>query len=481
MAPVIGYQGRTLRTPRQQADLAVRILDGRHRDDVIQSMVQRLGRARSNAIGVPDMSCNVLSTFAGRLSVAFGHPPPLVTGLSAEYAALLGDASASVTVDRYALAKGRPLPTDTAYALGMAQRYWIGACWAGVYTRWVERHQRLVVEAVPPSQLDVRYTSDDPLEPTIVRRIAYRHPQNGAGMGLVETWDEWDLTDMAAPVYRVRGAQIDSGTGSMEYAPAPPLDIEELSGEAYPWRYDTGIPFCPIVIGGDPARPHMTDTIIEGTLWACVTWSYFSAAMADAGFPQRNVSGLRLTGQDASTATGNEGIAVGPETVLRWENVDPDRPGMFHQWTPGFDPEVVGRAAREYVSGILQALGLPTSLEQTGGAPTDLEAERLEHMVRQQYPMARRVAVEVLRRGAAILRSMSEAGDGPPGQPPAEQGYGVLFGEEVAQALAAVAPTIETQTEEEENDGPTGAGSPADTGGDRGGRSAAQSGATQAD
>jgi hypothetical protein len=474
MAPVIGYQGRTLRTPRQQADLAVRILDGRHRDDVIESMVRRLGRSRSNAIGIPDMSRNTLSSYAGRLAVAFGHPPPLVTGLSAEYAALLGDASAFVTVEKYALVKGRPLPTDVAQALGLAQRYWIGASWAGAYIRWVERHQRLAVEAVPPSQLDVRYLSHDPLEPTIVRRIAYRHPQNGAGMALVETWDEWDLTDMEAPIYRVRGAQIDNGSGSMEYAPAPPLDIKELKGDAYPWRYDSGIPFCPIVIGGDPSRPHVTDGAIEGTLWVCVKWSIFSAAMADAGFPQRNVNGLRLVGQDSSTATGNEGIAVGPETVLRWENTDPDRPGSFHQWAPGFDPEVVGRAAREYEAGVLQMLGLPTSMEQTGGAPTDLEAERLEYMVRQQYPMARRVAVEVLRRGAAILRSMSEAGDGPPGQPPSEQGYGVLFGEEVAQALAAVAPAVETQREEGDTHGPAG-DSPADTGGDRGGRSPAQS------
>lgn len=464
MAPIVNYGGRVLRPPHLQAALAVRILDGRHRDDVIATMRDMLGPDRAKVLGPPDLTRNVLSTAVDRIAVAFGCPPPLITGLGEELADLLGGGSASTTVERYALADGRPMPPRLAEALRIAQRYWTGACWAGLYVRWLERHACLYVEPVAPDQLDVVYTSDDPLEPTIVRRVAYRHAQSAPSViRSVETWDEWDLTDLNRPAYRVMGGRVMDGerwTGAFAAMPAGVTVPDELVGAAYPWRYQDGRPYCPVVVVGDPSRPYTTDRLVEASLRVSCLWSHWSAGIADAGHPQRNAIGLRLAGLTTSSATGAAGIAAGPETVLQWESTDPDKQGMLHQFGPGFDPEVIGRAVRDYEASAMQTLGLPTSMEQTGGAPSDLEEKRMEKAIAREYPRCRQAVLEVLRRAAAIATAQGD-------RVITEDGYGALFGDEIEDALAA-AGAVDTDEEGTNGSGPTGA---ADDPGDRGGGS----------
>jgi hypothetical protein len=60
-------------------------------------------------------------------------------------------------------------------------------------------------------------------------------------------------------------------------------------------------------------------------------------------------------------------------------------------------------AIRDYEAGGLALLGLPVSLEKTGGEPTATEAARLEQLIRQHYPEVRRLDAELLRRAAALL------------------------------------------------------------------------------
>lgn len=464
MAPIFNYGGRVLRPPHLQAALAVRILDGRHRDDVIETMRAMLGGDRAKVLGPPDLTRNVLSSAVDRVAVAFGCPPPLITGLGEELAGLLGGGSASVTVEKYAAADGRPMPPRLAESLRIAQRYWIGACWAGLYVRWLERHDCLYVEPVPPDQLDVVYSSDDPLEPTIVRRVAYRHAQSAPSVTRsVETWDEWDLTDLNRPTYRVVGGRVMNGDRWDGYfAPLPDgVEPRELSGAAYPWRYQDGRPYCPVTIVGDPARPYTTDRLVEASLRVACLWSHWSAGIADAGHPQRSAIGLRLAGLTSSSATGATGVAAGPETVLQWESTDPDKMGTLHQWGPGFDPEIIGRAVRDYEAAAMQTLGLPTSMEQTGGAPSDLEEERLEKAIEREYPRCRWAVLEVLRRAAAIATAQGETTI-------TEDGYGALFGDEIEEALAAAGAM---DTEEGDTDGQAGQPGAAaeDDPGDRGG------------
>ena len=420
-------KGVTKRTARQQAELAVRILDGRHAADLIQRVSDELGNSASS-LGPVDMTRNPLRAAVDRLGKAYTRPP-MVTGLGAELATLLGDYSASTTVEKYATAKGRPMPTVMSATSQAALEYRLGACWAGVSIGWSERTSRITLEAVSPDCLDVTYASDDPFEPTVIRHTRLRQPVEQSAWEL--SVDEYDLTDLKKPIYRVRrlteqgGVDPDSAGRYMQ---------QDLVGAAYPWRYRDGQPFHRIVITGDPRQPYRTNALIEGTLRVAVLWSHWAAGVRDAGHPQRNVIGLRPAGMSSNTSTNESGISLRPGDVLQWEHTNPDRPGEFHQWGPGFDPAIVGAAVRDYEAALLSQLGLPTSMESTGGAPAELEHEQLERAIEGTYSGCRRLDGEILRRAAAIASAQ-------PGATPIPEGpYGVLYGDEVEDALEAVVP-----------------------------------------
>jgi hypothetical protein len=73
-------------------------------------------------------------------------------------------------------------------------------------------------------------------------------------------------------------------------------------------------------------------------------------------------------------------------------------------------------------------------MESTGGAPAELEHEQLERAIEGTYSGCRRLDGEILRRAAAIASAQ-------PGATPIPEGpYGVLYGDEVEDALEAVAP-----------------------------------------
>ena len=424
-------KGVTKRTARQQAELAVRILDGRHAQDVMQRVADELG-ASANALGPVDMTRNPLRAAVDRLGRAYRRPA-LVTGLGEQLARLLGDYSASTTIAAYAKADGRPMPTVMSAASQAALEYRLGACWAAVALGWSERSNAITLEAVSPDQLDVVYASDDPFEPTIIRHLRLRQPVEQTMLELAI--DEYDLTDLKAPAYRVRRL---TDTGEIDQGSAGRYEQKDLVGAAYPWRYQDGRPFHRIVVTGDPRQPYRTNSLIEGTLHVAVLWSHWSAGVRDAGHPQRNVIGLRPAGMSANTNTGETGISLRPGDVLQWEHTNPDRPGSFHQFDPGFDPATIGAAVRDYEAALLSQLGVPTSMESTGGAPAELEHEQLERAIEGTYAECRRLDGEILRRAAAIASAQPGATAIPEGP------YGVLYGDEVEDALEAATPEPKT-------------------------------------
>jgi len=67
-------KGVTKRTARQQAELAVRILDGRHAGDLIQRVSDELGTS-AGSLGPVDMTRNPLRAAVDRLGKAYTRPP----------------------------------------------------------------------------------------------------------------------------------------------------------------------------------------------------------------------------------------------------------------------------------------------------------------------------------------------------------------------------------------------------------------------
>jgi hypothetical protein len=416
------WKGRMKRSPIHQIALAVRILDSRHFDDVYDRARDELGD-RADVLGPLDLTRNPLRAYVDRVNRIHQAPPPLVDNLSKELAEALGDRSASTTVQRYAAAGGRPMPTSQVRASVEALVYRLGATYAGVLIGYSERSGQAYLQVITPDDLTVEYASHDPTEPTVITHC--RQVMHGGEWSDVD--EVYDLTDMAAPSYRVMRGDKDI---------TAEVHGRAFEGEGYPWRYADGTPYHRIVIVGDPRRPYATNALIEATLGVSVLYSHWRAGIRDAGHPQRNVRGLQLAGLGSDADSGQAGVSTGPETVLQWVDIDPDRPGAHWQDGPGFDPEVVGRAIRTYELAAMAALGLPLNYEQTGGEPTEQERKALEQLRAMLYAEARRMDSEVLRRVAALLNRTPDAPSGLDESP-----YGVLYAGEVEAALEAATMT----------------------------------------
>ena len=409
-------KGAAKRTPAEQVAIATRVLDERHYEDVRERVSDSLG-SRKNVVGPPDLSRNTLVAHVDRSGRAY-ILPPLVSGLTADFAGLFGDYSATTTIARYATADGYPMPTPMTQAGTDALRYRLGAGFAGTLIGVSQRSSSLYLETIAPCDLDVVYASDDPHEPTIIRHRGERMI-DGAMKGTV---DEYDLTDLASPVYRVLLDGEDVTSKALG---------ESYSGEAYEWRYPDGTPYHRIVISGHPRFVYRTAALVEVTLNVAVHWTSWGAGVLDAGFPQRNVRGLALAGMDSDGDANEVGLATGAETVLTWVDVDPERPGDHWQDGPGFDPEGIARAIRTYETAALSALGMPVDHEATGGEPTATEREAMAEYIATTYPECRRHDSEVLRRCSALATRLGLAQGLPVGP------FGTLYGDEVRQALSA--------------------------------------------
>lgn len=412
------------RTPEDQVALAVRILDNRHFDDVRSRAEAELGE-RGTTLGPLDMSRNVLGSYVDRIDRAYVSPPLVTGGLDAELAAFVGDHSSAVTVERYATVQGRPLPTEQVQASARALRYRLGAGYAGVLLGLDRRRNRLALEVIPPDDLRLEFASESPSEPTVIHHRRERILDGKA----VICDDCYDLTDPKKPSYTITSEGKDI-TDQV---------LGEYAGDWW-WRTSDDEPFHRIVITGHPHEPYRTHTLVEATLSVCVAWTHWRAGVVDAGHPSRNAIGLRLAGADQDGDTGTQGVTTGPEVVHVWEHLDPERPGMLVQFGPGFDPEVIGRAVRAYEVSAMSAQGLPLALDSTGGAPTQEEREAIAEIVRQTYPECRRFDAELLARAAAIRNRLGREKVLPASSHP-ESGFGLLYGEEVQQALAPKTPT----------------------------------------
>ncbi len=409
--------GTRARTPEQQVDLIVRIMDGRHLQDVADRAKAELG-ARAVQLGPLDLTRNVMRAYVRRVNQAHLTPPPFVDDLREPLAMAMGDHSARTTIDLYAQAGGRPMPTPQATVSSEAMGYRIAAGYAGVLIGYSERSKSIYLELVKPDVLRPEYTSHDPTEPTVIRHLRQMMFRGR----WVEVEEVYDLTDLDSPSYVVYA----SGEDVTEE-----IHGQTFVGDDYWWRYEDGTPYHRIVVTGDTRHPYATNELVEATLSTCVLWTHWHAGIRDAGHPQRHVRGLGLAGMDTDSGDGAAGVSSGPETIIQWVDLDPERPGTHWQDIPGFDPGVVGTAIRDWEMTAMSSLGLPVGYERTGGEPLEHERQALASGIAAFYPDARRLDSEILRRAAAMANRTPDLPSGL-----SETPYGVLYREEVGEALA---------------------------------------------
>ncbi len=417
-------KGLVKRSPQQEAALRVRILNDRHLADVHERACAELGR-RIEVLGPIDLTRNPLKAYTRRSGRAY-QDVPMSDTLDLAFVAMIGDSSSHQTIEDYGKAGGTPMPSELVKVSQEALWNRRGANFAGTMTGWDDTQRDLFVSDITPDDLEVEYRNDSPREPIVVR-----HFRNWkVGTGSAATWkrltEVYDLTDLDNPSYRIMDGEADR---------TPELTGRTFEGDDYWWRYEDGTPFHRIVVSGNPREPYRNVQLVEGTLKVCVLYTHWAAGVRDAGHPQRWAIGLIIHGQDSDATTGQQGAPAGPETLLHASHKDPENPGSFHQDKPGFDPEVVGKAVRNYEMGLLSALGLPVDPEGTGGDPTNTELEQLRVLIQSTFAECRWHDGQVLRRLAATANRASEMTEGMEPTRFDETAPGVLYLWQVESAL----------------------------------------------
>jgi len=440
-------KGITKRSVRDEMALRVRIINGRHVTDVIERATAEMG-ARGLTLGPVDMSSNTLRAYS-RARAKAHLTAPYVDALTEELADTIGDHSASTTVDKYGEKGGRPMPTVLASVSHETLVFRVGCNYAATAIGWSDSLARPTLLTVTPDDLDVAFTSDNPIEPSISGRHQTRRI-NGKDVRVVDTYD---ITDRSHPTFKVMDGDADVTEKALG---------RKFEGDGYWWRFEDGTPFIPIVIIGDPREPFRNVNMVDATLSVCSMKTHWKAGIFDAAYPREHTIGLKLAKSD--NIDGDDGHPAGPEIVYSWEHIDPDRPGTIVQHGPGFDPQKIGESIRDYATGIITAQDLHLRIESVGGEPAETERRAMLEQIAVFYPEARRHDSLVIQRAAAItnratamIAAAQEEGEDEPtvtATSHSEVAPGILYREEVDD-LFQVAEETEVQ-EEEEDDGGSG-------------------------
>lgn len=426
-------KGRVKRTPREEAALRVRMLDGRHTEAIIDEVYADLGAERAGQIGKVDLHSNALVDDVERRGKAY-LVPPFCEGLSPELAGMIGDMTAKVTQQRYATIGGRPMPVLMSSVCHQVLRYRLGANWCGTLIGWVDRSARPYLQAVTPDDLEVHYRADDPLTPSVIDHYRMR-VVDGAQREVIE---RYDITDEDEPRFQV----LLDAEGHQDITANVMDGVKGWDGRWHKlWRYADNRPFHRIIISGDPRNCYRYIERVEGTLRLASGYTSMWAGMRDAGHPSRHAVGLRLVGQSSQTDSddGESGVPSGPEVVHIWEHADMDKPGMLHQFGPGYDPKIVYDVLRAYGHDLIDTTGLSVNAERTGGEPTATEQAALQEAIAATYGECRGHDGLVLRRIAATCNRASELTDGATPTTFPERSISVMYREEISAALGLLA------------------------------------------
>jgi len=454
-----------IRGPIEETRLIEEQLEDRWMDSLWSDLERQLGKTRLEINGTADTSQNPTKDYARVRAVCYS-PPPIVTGMPAQMASDIGDSSGVAlfdyarlgamaaglspeTAERIGLdATAQPMPSDLAWLLGLGMFYWVATNEAGIFINRADG--KLIMKRVRSSLMRGMGDPVDPGTPILLgwnRPVTITGPNNTEQV-VSDAWDIWDVRDKANPKYAIiRGASwTDMGdyTGGTDITDKV-LDSTALTGKAYTWRWTkgdrAGDPYIPVNIYHAGYPESLFDRtsgtgLSQGTLNTGVLQSFLLHIARDCSWPDRATRGLVLRGAHSEEDNEIVGVANDPMAIKDYEDENAERPGAFHQWASGADPEAFGKFVRSYRQ-LLDEQSVPADISSVGGDPLTHRIESLRREVEKFYPVCRRYDSRTLEMIAATFNATSDT-DYP------ESGYGLLYRTEIddlRQLLDKIAST----------------------------------------
>jgi len=390
-----------------------RMLTGEWREDLQDRITRDLGSVRAEAIGVPDLSSNVLASVSRQLSILHDEEPKV----------------------HHADADSADRVLDAMHDAG-----------------WVPTMQTFVADLVAlrdaPMRVDVGGDADDPMlrfrpiRPDLC--IAWsKAVAPDVAVGIREArkardgrwyWEVLDVSDPANPRYFAETPEGDDISVAVLGG--------SFSGEAYPYRDENGDPFLPVWLYHAAKRPYLWDyatgiEVVEGTIQAGVAMSFWMHTLRSASWPQRYMLGAEPDGADYSDENsdgrGRRDIVADPAAVLILHPMDTTQGGaQIGQWDTSADVGAMLDAVIRYEQRVATFAGISASdfLRQSGDARSgyalSISQSGKRQAARKLEPTVKEGDEHVVAICAKLLNLWSRR-DGGDGLRLAEYGYEVEY------------------------------------------------------
>lgn len=399
---------------RQEITKRLRMLEGDWMQDVIDTMSQFFAPGRMVITGKPDTSTNLFLTFTDQLSVLYTIPPsvknededaaePLITAVNAA-----GWWSMASLLQLYVLGLRECLVRPT-----------------------IVDGDRLMYRIVTPNLVYAEALPDDPDMPAYIVEARVR-PDPLNPKKDVWTWDVADIRDPDDPQFKIL---IPDDKGKHRDITVDLLG-SEMSGDAYPFRYDDGTPFMPYTLyhakrTGRLWNYRNTTELVEGALMVAVYWTFWGHVTRDESHPQRYGVDVQLRGAGQAVPSGNPSKAqmiaadMDPSLIMMFQSIGQGG-GSLSQFNPGGDPEKLGQAIASFESRLAIHYNLgPDDFQRSGSAESGyaiaLKRESVRAAQRKFKPEFQRADRLMLGKSAA----MSNRAMGSTAYP--ESGYSLIY------------------------------------------------------
>jgi len=320
-----------------------RLLTGRQLQDVRDEIEQMFSREIAADITInPDLSRNALRLIYQQLNVAYLEPPDVHLADQDE-----ADLAPIVTPRLWAQQQQTAL-----YTLAIRE------CLVRVdWKHWMNATESSY-RVVPPDLVVINPMPGTTNVPGRVEEVRLR--------GDTWTWEIWDVTDPAAPIFRIdevdgKGNRIDA---TASWAP-------EYAG-AYPYRDSSGLPILPYVLYHARVSSglwswHEGMEVAKGALRLAALWSHWSDGFVSAAHPQRWA--MDVESQAGITRQiGGVQVDVIPtdrKSILKFGSKGPTG-GSLGQFNPAMEPMRAAEALNTYEQGLAVYAGLnPSDLKLT--------------------------------------------------------------------------------------------------------------------
>jgi len=363
---------------------AERLMRGRWLPDLELHMAQHFDPVRERIVGKPDTGTNAMRSIVRQLSAMYD--------------------------------RGVVLRHDSEQAESMGTMLMADAGWASIGTQvqrmtlaareWLVRpslsERGLLLRQVSPAMVVAEASPDDPDQPWRLTEARVRTGPDGPDW----YWDVLDVSDPAAPTYRVLLAK-DRSDASDLFIGGP------REGGAYPFRDDAGAPVLPYALyhaerTGDLWSWADGLEAIESTLTIAVLWSWWLHSVRDSAWAQRYTvdAALRSAAPSGSGLNTSASVTTDPSSVMQFRT-DGESPGVG-QWNPPVDPLTLGTALSEYEQRILAQYDISPAAAQraegSSGYAIALRHDAIRQAQRRMEPQFRRADEQLLRAVGAVTR-----------------------------------------------------------------------------